>query len=591
MHAHRWIIGGWLAGLALAFGVPTLSPAWADDPPPAAPTDPGLDNPPQTADEPAGAEKPLSDSDARQPRRTARSKTAASALRPLDEKYWDHAAAAHLLRRAGFGGTPEEVDRLVALGLSGAVESLVNYQKTEYDTPAAFIPELVREPYNRAILRAAGDEERRKLIAERQMAERRAHEETRLWWLDRMIHSPRPFEEKLTLFWHGHFTSGAREVRNAIFMKDQNELLRRYAAGNFRDLLMQISRDRAMLVYLDGAKNVKKQPNENFARELLELFTLGVGNYSESDIKAAARAFTGWAYNDEGFQFRRRDHDTGPKTFLGKTGPWDGGDIIDIILDRPQCSQFLARTILEFFVRPEPDRALVNALAVEIRKNKYELKPVFETLFKSQAFYSEASRGALVKCPTEVVVGTARQLGLPIADLFSAERAMAGMGQELMQPPNVKGWDGGAKWINTATLHARYNYVGRLIHGQGDGAGARAARRMMAKASNDEALDGEEKPAGMMSTAGGRTRIGGDKQPKYDAVATLRRYAFETAEEVVDHYTQHLLATPLAAEKREQLIAYLRGEDGAFRLEDADAGDRLRTLVHLICSTPEYQMN
>lgn len=511
----------------------------------------------------------------------------AAALSPLPDKEWDREKAAHLLRRAGFGGTPAEVENLAALGLSGAVDALVDYDKVTYTPAPPPIDPVLNEPLERGELRNLSDEARQQRIEARRRAERRTFEETRLWWIERMLASPRPLEEKMTLFWHGHFTSGMREVRNPIFMKEQNEFLRRHALDSFKELLIGISRDRAMLAYLDGNRNVKSKPNENYGRELLELFTLGVGNYTEADIKAAARAFTGWSYTDEGFVLRRREHDFDVKTFLGRTGKWDGEDVIEIILEQPACSRFLARNLLEFFCQPEPERTLVEALAAEIRRNKYQLRPTMKTLFKSRAFYHASARGSLVKSPVELVVGTARTLGVKVTNLFGAERAMAGMGQELMQPPNVKGWDGGAAWINTATLFNRYNVVGGIIHGE-------PGQRPPPRAANDEAKAAPEGGPMMKAAAAAQSRLTAEKPAAFDALAAVRSAHLLTGEEVVDYFAGNLLAVPLPAAKREQLVKYLAGDKPdavAFDASAKDAPQRLRTLVHLICSTPEYQMN
>ncbi|MCH7871016.1 MAG: DUF1800 family protein, partial [Planctomycetes bacterium] len=267
---------------------------------------------------------------------------AGTSLQKLHKKFWNYENAAHLLRRAGFGGTPEQVQALVNMGHKAAVNSLVDYDRIEWAiAPPPTDPLLLEPPPSREQLRELSEDQRREMQNQRRRAQRRTFEELRLWWIDRMVHSPRAFEEKMTLFWHGHFTSGMREVRNPFFMREQNELLRDHALGNFRDLLVGICRDRAMLVYLDNARNVKRKPNENFARELMELFSLGVGNYTESDIKSAARAFTGWAYDSDGFEFRAKQHDYGRKRFLGKVGRWNGLDIIDMIMAQPACSQFL----------------------------------------------------------------------------------------------------------------------------------------------------------------------------------------------------------------------------------------------------------
>jgi uncharacterized protein (DUF1800 family) len=499
-------------------------------------------------------------------------------LKPLAGADWDRGAAAHLLRRAGFCGTPTQVDELAAMTVERAVESLLNCDEPYAPAPPLFDDELMRAVDRRA-QRELSEDERRQIQQKRQRLERAAFEETRLWWIERLIESPRPFEEKMTLFWHGHFTSGFREVRNPIFMREQNEFLRRHALANFADLVQGISRDRAMLVYLDGARNNKKQPNENYARELMELFTLGVGHYSEADIKEAARAFTGWGYDRYGFRFNPRNHDYGSKRFLGRDGKLDGDDVVDAILAKPECSMFLARNLLEFFVRPDPERKLVAALAGQIRRHKYEMAPVMKALLMSQAFYHADARGCLVKSPAELVASTARMFGTKVYDLRAAERAMAAMGQELMQPPNVKGWDGGTAWINTATLFNRYNAVARLISGGGE----RGRRRA------DDSVDSDAEYNMMMMSPAAKSRTEREMQPAYDGLAVVRAQGLSDAAEIVDYFCENLLAVPLAGGKRDQLAAYL--DDGKrFDVDDRGAKQRLRMMLTLLCSTPEFQM-
>ncbi len=505
-----------------------------------------------------------------------------SSLATIRAGEWDRAAAAHLLRRAGFGGTPAEIDRLAAMTVEQAVASLLDYETTPYQPAPPEISPQLGARRDRFARRELSEDERRAQQLERMRLERQGLEETRLWWLERMIRSPRPMEEKLTLFWHGHFTSGMREVRNVIFMKEQNEFLRRHAQANFRDLVEGISRDRAMLVYLDGVRNNKREPNENYARELMELFTLGVGNYSEKDIAEAARAFTGWSYDEYGFQFRSRNHDYGVKKFLGRSGKFNGDDVIEILLEQPACSRLLARKLLAFFVTPEPHKQLVEQLAKEIRRQKFELKPVLRTLLQSRAFYHPDHRGTLVKSPVELVVSSIRTLGIEARNLKAIERSMATMGQELLQPPNVKGWDGGATWINTATLFNRYNTVAALI----SGSGRRAGEPTQNMTDED---DPEMTMAGQMMTPAPRSRSGRASQPPYDALGVVRAAGLREAPQIVDYLAGHFLAVPLAGDKRDQLIAWLDG-GGRFRIDSRDAGDTLRMLVTLICSTPEFQM-
>ncbi|MCG3125253.1 MAG: hypothetical protein CHACPFDD_00069 [Phycisphaerae bacterium] len=531
----------------------------------------------------------------------------ANSLEPLDPRQWDADRAAHLLRRAGFGGPASEVARLTSAGLEAAVDELVNYHSTFWTNDPPPIDAIVAESPERDELRQMSEEERRAFVEKRRQAEQRTIEEVRLWWIERMIESPRPLEEKMTLFWHGHFTSGAREVKRSVFMYEQNEFLRKHALANFRDLLMGVSRDRAMLVYLDNNRNVKRQPNENYARELMELFSLGVGNYSEADVKAAARAFTGWGFDDEGFRFRRSVHDEGEKTFLGRKGKLDGQDIIDQILEQPACSRFLARALLEFFCRPEPDKELVERFALVIRRNKFDLRPAMRTLFLSKAFYHPRSRGTLIKSPIELIVSTVRAFDLDVGDLQAVERATRAMGQELLQPPNVKGWDGGTKWITTATLFNRYNVTCALLNGA-ERPGRPRDRRQPSRLAPERPADApteapaattEPKPAAaatpamtMQSQPAGGPRVARKaRQATYDPLAVVRTEGLSTAEDIVDHSAKRLLANPLPSVKREALVQWLGGEKHDFRADAPDAGRRVRTMLNLLVSTPEYQMN
>lgn len=529
---------------------------------------------------------------------------AGNSLDPLDPRQWDADKAAHLLRRAGFGGSPSDVARLNEAGLEVAVDELVNYHGVPWTNDPPPVDPIVAEAPERDELRQMTEEERRAFAEKRRQAEQRTIEEVRLWWLERMIESPRPLEEKMTLFWHGHFTSGAREVKRSVFMYEQNEFLRKHALANFRDLLMGVSRDRAMLVYLDNNRNVKRQPNENYARELMELFSLGVGNFGEADVKAAARAFTGWGFDDAGFRFRRSVHDDGEKTFLGRKGNLDGHDIIDQIVEQPACSRYLARSLLEFFCRPEPEKDLVERFALVIRRNKFDLRPAMRTLLLSKAFYHPRSRGTLIKSPVELIASTARTFELDVADLQLAERAARSMGQELLQPPNVKGWDGGAKWITTATLFNRYNITCGLLNGAerpGRPRDRRQPSRLPPERPSEAPAAGDDAPREATSAAPAMTmqsqpaaqqrqgRKG--RQATYDAMTVVRENGLSTAEDIVDHFAKRVLAVPLPSAKREALVQWLGGEKNDFRTDAPDAARRVRMMLNLLVSTPEYQLN
>jgi uncharacterized protein (DUF1800 family) len=268
----------------------------------------------------------------------------------------------------------------------------------------------------------------------------------------------------MTLFWHNHFVSAQPKVRIARLMYRQNVTLREYALGNFGSLLHAIARDPAMVLYLDSVQNRKGAPNENFAREVMELFTLGEGHYGEQDIKEAARAFTGYSLDRETgtFVFRRFIHDDGVKTVLGKSGHFDGDAVLDLLLAQPATADFIAAKLWREFVSPDPDQAEIARVGKRFRESNYDLKVALGAILTSDAFYAPRNRGVLVKSPVELVVGALRQFGMQPAETLPFAIAAAGMGQNLFSPPNVKGWPGGDVWINTTTLLARKQYLDRL---------------------------------------------------------------------------------------------------------------------------------
>jgi uncharacterized protein (DUF1800 family) len=331
-----------------------------------------------------------------------------------------------------------------------------------------------RETLRRA--RAAGDEETiARLQRERQAREKSDREqlaEMQKWWLAKMISTGRPLEEKLTLFWHGHFATGYRTIENSYHMLRQNAFLRANAAGNFADLVRGIIRDPAMLKYLDNDENRRRSPNENLARELMELFTLGEGNdYTERDIKEGARALTGMTFQGNEFFFNQQEHDPTPKTILGRTGSFAGDEFVSIILEHPVCARFIVSKLYKFFVNdaPTPPKDAGDAvarLAKDFRAKRYEIRPILKTLFRSQHFHAKDNRLSVVKSPTQLMVQTIRSLGTPTREMSALAQAGDLMGQQLFQPPSVKGWDGGRAWINTATLFVRQNIVVYLVTGR-----------------------------------------------------------------------------------------------------------------------------
>lgn len=389
-------------------------------------------------------------------------------FRPTASNPWDYAKAAHLLNRAGFGGRPEEVERLVALGAEGAVDELLNYNRIPEEVAGVDFSALY-QLYEEAarLVQSGADQNTRLALANRiNRARREKFQEVREWWVGRMLQTKRPLQETMVLFWHGLLVSGFPEVNNPRFLYMQNELFRRMALGNFKELILEISKDPAMLVYLDNRSNRKGRPNENYARELLELFTLGIGNYTEQDIKEAAHAFTGWTLRGTEFFFNRAQHDEGQKTFLGKTGNLDGTDIINIIFEQSAAARWLPRKLFEFFVYLKPDEAIIQDLAGLFTRTIFDVKAVVQTLLGSQAFYSPAAMHAQVKSPVSLVVGTARALALPPQSVRVFVLVMDKMGQALLHPPNVGGWPKGQGWITTSTILDRYNFAGLLTSGR-----------------------------------------------------------------------------------------------------------------------------
>ncbi len=387
-------------------------------------------------------------------------------LSPIAPDRWDFDAAAHLMVRAGFGADPTEIRKMRALGPEIAVDSLLNAPVDNYPPPAWATPDDQDELRAQMKEAATPDEKQmaRKLFREKFGSEMK---DLTHWWVARMVNTRSPLTEKMTLFWHGHFATSAQKVRPAYKMWLQNEAFRQNALGNFRTLTKAVSRDPAMMIWLDLVQSKKENPNENFAREVMELFTLGEGHYTESDVKAAARAFTGYRINqqEQSFHFADRQFDPGVKTFMGKTGPWDGDQILDIIISQPESARFITAKIWRFFAYDEPDPKLIDALASELRDTREELRPFMKSLFLSEEFYSPQARNSQIKSPVQFLAQALRTLPVQLPDPNVVEFAFRQMGQVPFFPPNVKGWDGGKSWINTATLTFRYKLAHQLVEG------------------------------------------------------------------------------------------------------------------------------
>jgi uncharacterized protein (DUF1800 family) len=390
-------------------------------------------------------------------------------LEQLPGNKWNSETAAHLMNRAGFGGSPASIENLRALGIGGAVSWFLDYERIVDATPAPDWahpdPDLIAR---REAIRNAADPETKRMLQSQMYQEENAEiADLRYWWLRRMALGPRPFQEKMTLFWHGHFATSFEKVRIPYFHWLQNETLRQNATGNFNALLIAIAEDPAMLIYLDAADSHKGHPNENFAREVMELFTLGEGNYTEQDIQQAAKAYTGWGLSQDRlhYQYHAGNHDEGPKTVFGQTGNFTGEAVLGMICAKPECARFIAKRIWRFFVQDNPPEACVEALAGVLQKTNMDLKQTMRTLFRSKEFYAPEVVRSQIKSPVQWLIEATHQLEAPLPTQPMSLVMLRQLGQELFQPPNVKGWDGGIAWITTNNLLDRYNYAAALVEG------------------------------------------------------------------------------------------------------------------------------
>jgi len=447
----------------------------------------------------------------------SRSRSPDGVLAPLDTRKhgWNRRDATHLLWRTQYGASFAEIEQSTAAGLEKTLERLLAPQaeSSDFKSSERLLRQLALDTGNIDDLKA--------------------------WWLYRMLNSANPLLEKMSLFWHNHFATSNTKVQSVKHMVSQNDLIRREAVGSFRKLLHGMTRDVAMLIWLDGNANRKRHPNENFARELMELFSLGEGHYTERDIVQAAKAFTGWHVLDGKFWFNKRQHDFGQKSVLGRTGDFDGDDVIEICLAQAACPRFLARKLLKAFVTSHPESPIVEQLAHRIRLHDFQMTPVLRELFGSRLFFSSEVRHAIIKSPLELVLGTYRALGSR-PHLPSTVRLLAELGQDVFEPPTVKGWEGGRLWINSATLLQRANFAAGITSG---------------------------------------TRFGEIADPEI----TATRHGLNTPTDIVRHYIDLLLARDISSESEQQLTDYLRDATGP-------RGRRIRGLIHLIMCLPEYQL-
>jgi uncharacterized protein (DUF1800 family) len=451
---------------------------------------------------------------------------------------WTRDLAAHLLRRAGFGSSKAELDLYFGLGLKGAVDRLVDYESVSNADLDARIAAI---PFNFDRVRDAQS-----------------------WWILRMLGTARPLEEKMVFFWHDHFATSAEKVRS-LPMKNQIDLFRSLALADFDDLVVAVSKDPAMLDWLDNRTNRVGRPNENYARELMELFTLGIGNYTEEDIHEIARCFTGWTIRNDAYFFAAGAHDTGSKTFLGTTIPAGGGEsdgvtVCETVVRHPACAPFLTRKLWEFFVYPNPSNAIVAKFARVFADNGYSVRELMRAILMSDDFYSEQALFALVKSPAEYVVGALKALDADVDVTRGFNGAapntqMTLMGQTLLAPPDVAGWDGGLAWINTTTLLSRANF-GNLI-------------------ATDRADD--------------------DRGYYVSVDGLLAGVNVPNANKLVDVLVDRMGPLTLTKKQKKPLKNYVlfddSGKKGEFVLDTTTRDKKVRGLIHLITTLPEYHQN
>jgi uncharacterized protein (DUF1800 family) len=452
-------------------------------------------------------------------------------FRPSPEAPWDLKRAGHLFRRATFGATYAQLQQAIK------------------DGPEKTIQQVLEGP--------GGGEEFERETAKLGDSLARVNNGLQLrdWWLYRMLYSPHPLREKMTLFWHNHFATSNSKVQSADFMLRQYRLMQGHALGNFARMLKEMSLDPAMMVWLDARDSKKGNPNENYARELMELFSLGRGHYTETDIREAARAFTGWTLRGATVVFTEADHDDGEKRVLGKKGNFKPDDIVKICLDQPACPYFIAKKLFAFLVSEtiEPSRELLEPLAGEFRKSDFDFGAMVKTVLRSNLFFSAQVYRTRVKAPVDFALGIVRGLEGRIGTTALAV-SLEELAQNVFYPPTVKGWDGGPAWLNGQTLLFRQNLA-------------------LALTSTEDARFGR----------------------RCDPAVLARKHGKKTDEELVGFFLDLFLQGDVSDEARGRLLEYQRGSHKTkvpVYWSEADAADsRVRALCHLVLTQPEFQLD
>lgn len=464
----------------------------------------------------------------------------------------DRERTAHLLRRFGLGASESELDYYAEGGWRQAVNRLLEDPKAERTDLDIFA--------------FANDKGQLRI------------QSVQAFWFTKMLTTRNPLREKMTLFWHDHFATSAQKVTQPLLMHEQNETFRTHALGNFKDLLREASKDPAMLVWLDNQYNVKGKPNENFAREVMELFTLGIGNYTEQDIQEAARAFTGWTFRGADrtkpkkgakpeFVFDRRKHDDGVKTICGSQGPFDGETVLDLLAEDKRTARYLCEKLWAWFAYPDPEPIILETLVGTFIRSGLEIKPVLRAIMENEGFYSTKAERTQVKNPVDFVIPTLRQLGIgEVLDLSTKEdgtltklpvvavgltTATKAMGMNLLFPPDVAGWDSGTAWISSATMIERVRWADRIFG---------------------------------VTPAGTRPS---NRQVNVSLPVHNLLQRFETPERIVDALLS-MFDAPLAASKRGPLVAAAE-KALAGGLNQKNASVCAASVCRLIFGAPEFQ--
>jgi uncharacterized protein (DUF1800 family) len=450
---------------------------------------------------------------------------------PSEKEPWDLRKVGQLYRRAAFGATWSELEAGLQAGPEKTIDVILKGGPGQEDFDRQMAP------LAQSITKA------------------NSAPEARAWWLYRILYSPHPLREKLTLFWHNHFATSNAKVQNVGFMLGQYQLMQRHSQGSFRSLLLEMSKDPAMMVWLDTRLSKKGKPNENYAREVMELFSLGIGQYTEQDIREAARAFTGWDIADGKAVFQPNQHDDGQKTVLGQTGKWTADDVIRICLEQKSTPYFIAGKLYRFLISETAPttQELLEPLAEEFRKSDYNFGALVERMLRSNLFFSPRVYRTRVKSPVDFILGIVRPLEGRVGTVALAV-ALQELGQDLFHPPSVKGWDGGQAWLNAQTLLIRQNLA-------------------LALTSTEDIRFGR----------------------RCDPVALAEKYQKRSGTELVDFFLRLFLQNDVPAESRSRLLHYQEKAHQQtvpvyWTEKDAD-NQRVRNLCRLVLALPEFQLD